>query len=926
MTERTNETISWDEVRALIAARIPQGVIDRLSPVPAGELRHLRAPLRRLRTELVRELSSGDMNRYSAAYDQLAALQFAGVFSAATPAEAQDWLTARRLLFLTWPLPGGGSTNADAHTLLLALIGPHRDTAFQGELAVRLAEWLPARGDHTRWFLAHGLAVWSGAEPPATDGYVTGWVRQGGMARYPYHREIGEWFADRGLREPVPHHDTLLSWLRAQPRLAEFVRRLFEVPDIGTELADPHAAHREPQDLWSTALTALAAEGVLDRAELIDLCLGRLLRGDRPGNLRGFLRLYAALAPDAEEVLVRAGDHVRLAADGAPGAAKAAQAALRSVDERLPVELFAELTAVVLARPEKALATTQLTWADAALRRAPAAADVLLPAVAEAFAHPAADVQERALGLVARHLPHAAPTTAEAIRAAATALGPALQADARRLLALPDTVAAPGAAPVAALGFAPVAVAPAGPVALPAPPAGPLDLAERFGALMADRLPDPGEFETVLAALVAEHHRDPAALRAALAPIAARRVEHQVYFGEARSIDGALGCLLDALTGRPQESAAHAAELLGLRVEIRTPAMIPAVRVHEAASGVAAAPVPLLLATPTAGDGTIDPAVLTERLAAYRAAGARPWPQDLAQALLRTPPHALEAVRADAAALGCDLPADIPPPAPDRFHTQTPDMPERVAGYGWAPPTLPRIAPLATASATASVPAGITGLLHTLPDPIEAGRFAGMELTSTAELAQLPWLAPWHPEAVAAHGLPRTVSQADTTSGPRGTNPLLPRLAEAPGEFGPVSHLLLAYGLTAGRADQRTAALDALLTLTARGRLRSDALGEWLAALWRLTAAKPNRFLPVLADAARGGAGPAVWEVLAALITALADEPGRRGLAGALTLAAECAAADGIRTPLPALDTLAAPGAPGRVRTEAARLARILTA
>ncbi|MFE4973924.1 DUF6493 family protein [Kitasatospora sp. NPDC056651] len=928
MTDRTNETISWDEVRALIAARIPQGVIDRLSPVPAVELRHLRAPLRKLRTELVRELSSGDINRYSVAYDQLAALQFAGVFSAATAAEAQDWLTARRLLFLTWPLPGGGSTNADSHTLLLALIGPHRDTAFQRELAVRLAEWLPARGDHARWFLAHGLAVWSGAEPPATDGYVTGWVRQGGMARYPYHREIGEWFADRGLREPVPHHDTLLSWLRAQPRLAEFVRRLFEAPDIGTELADPHAAHHEPQDLWPTALAALATEDGLDRAELIDLCLGRLLRGDRPGNLRGFLQLYAALAPDAEEVLARAGDHVRLAADGAPGAAKAAQAALRAVDERLPADLFAELTAAVLARPEKTLATTQLSWTGSWLRRDPAAAEALLPAVAEAFAHPAAAVQERALGLAARHLPDTTPDTTEAVRAAATALGPALQADAQRLLALPDAAAVPVVAPAVLVAVpATVEAAPAGPTALPAlpaAPAGPLDLAERFGALIADRLPDPGEFETVLAALVAEHHRDAAALRAALAPIAARRTEHQVYFGEARSIDGALGCLLDALTGRTQESAAHVADLLGLRVEIRTPAMIPAVRVHEAAYGIADAPVPLLLATPTAGDGTIDPTVLTERLAAYRTAGARPWPGDLAQALLRTPPHALEAVRADAAAIGCDLPADTPPPAPDRFHTQTPGQPEQVAGYGWAPPTLPRIAPLADTAAP--VPDGITGLLHTLPDPAESSRFAGMDLASSAELAHLPWLAPWHPETVAAHGLPSAVYQADTTSGPRGTNPLLPRLAEAPGEFGPVSHLLLAYGLTAGRADQRTAALDALLALTVRGRLRPDALGEWLAALWRLTAAKPNRFLPALADAARGGAGPAVWEVLAALVTALADEPGRRGLAAALTLTAECAAADGIRTPLPALDTLAAPGAPARVRTEAARLARILTA
>ncbi|MEU1424157.1 hypothetical protein [Kitasatospora sp. NPDC005751] len=45
----------------------------------------------------------------------------------------------------------------------------------------------------------------------------------------------------------------------------------------------------------------------------------------------------------------------------------------------------------------------------------------------------------------------------------------------------------------------------------------------------------------------------------------------------------------------------------------------------------------------------------------------------------------------------------------------------------------------------------------------------------------------------------------------------------------------------------------------------------------------------------------------------------------ALVLAAECAAAEGIREALPALDALSAAGAPARVRAESARLAAILT-
>ncbi|GHF37688.1 hypothetical protein GCM10018790_14200 [Kitasatospora xanthocidica] len=925
MTDRTNETISWDDVRALIADRVPQGVIDRLSPVPAGELRHLRTPLRKLRTELARELSSGDHRRYSTAYDQLAALQFAGIHAAATPAEALDWLTSRRLLDACWPLPGGGSTNPDEHAVLLALLQPDRDAEFHRELAIRLAEWLPVRGDGARWLIAHGLAVWSGAELPTTDGYVIGWVRQGSLMRY-HHREIAEWFAERGLRGPAPHHDTLLSWLRAQPRLAEFVRRLFEVPDVGTEFADPYAARFGPDNEWPRALTTLAGEGLLDRAELIDLCLGRLLRGDRPGNLRGFLQLYAALSPDADEVLARAPDHVRLAAAGAPTAAKAAQTALLSVDARLPSALFAELTTAVLTRPEKALATTQLSRADAALRRDPSAADALLPAIAAAFTHPAPAVQERALRLAARHLPDTAPATAEAVRAAATALGAALRSDARRLLAVPASPPSPTPALPAPPAVPATPAVPARHGALPTAPAGPFDLAERLGAVMADRVPDPGEFEVVFAALVAEHHCDPAALRTALAPLAARRGDDRVWLWEARSVTGALGCLLDALTDRPHESERHTAELLGLPGHLRTPAVIPALRVHETACRISDAPVPCLLATPTAADGTIDPAVLTERLASHRAAGARPWPADLAQSLLRTPPQALPAVRAAAAGLGCDLPSDTVPPAPDRFHVQSPDQPEQAGGHGRVPPTLPRIAPLAVAAAitVAPVPDGLAALLHALPDPTDTARFAGAPSTQPAELAQLPWLAPWHPEAVAAHALPGAVFHSHAAAS-RETDPLLPRLADTPGELGPVSHLLLAYGLTATRAENRTAALDALLTANARGRLRPEALGTWLAALWRLSVAKPNRVLPVLADAVRSGEGRAVWTVLTTLITELAAEPGRRGLADTLALAAECAATEHIRTALPALDILTTPTAPRRVRTEATRLTTILT-
>src|SRR5262249_21311604 len=48
-------------------------------------------------------------------------------------------------------------------------------------------------------------------------------------------------------------------------------------------------------------------------------------------------------------------------------------------------------------------------------------------------------------------------------------------------------------------------------------------------------------------------------------------------------------------------------------------------------------PIPGLLAAPTRAPGHVDAVGLVDRMAAIEAAGATPWPWDLAQALLRVP-------------------------------------------------------------------------------------------------------------------------------------------------------------------------------------------------------------------------------------------------------------------------------------------------
>ncbi|HEV8650112.1 MAG TPA: hypothetical protein VG276_12060 [Actinomycetes bacterium] len=219
---------------------------------------------------------------------------------------------------------------------------------------------------------------------------------------------------------------------------------------------------------------------------LLDRCLGRLLRGGHPTELRGFLLLHQALSPDLDEVAGRARDYARLLVDAHSTVAVPAQRALRRLDDagRLDLGMLLAASRAVLFRPEKKLVGAQLSWLDAAARRQRDRAGEVLCAVAVAFGQEAPDLQARALSLTLRHARHADQAArAELLRAAA-----GLPADLRERAAtalggqLPDP---PAAAPRAVDGPASAswpALLPATPRELP-PPAGHVDPAELVARL-----------------------------------------------------------------------------------------------------------------------------------------------------------------------------------------------------------------------------------------------------------------------------------------------------------------------------------------------------------------------------------------------------------------------------------------------------------
>ncbi|WP_042450260.1 DUF6493 family protein [Streptacidiphilus jiangxiensis] len=909
-----NETMDWTELRALIAGRVPQNVIERLAGISASQLRHLRAPLKALLKELRREMSQ-DSGRYMVAHDQLAATFVAGILCSGTPREAYSWLTQRRLLHTTWPLDGGGSTNSDYHRILALLLLGHRDPAWQQELAVRLAEWLPTNRGLAPWLITYGLAAWSETDLPATDGFIRGWVSQGSLIRY-QHQEIREWFAAQGWRAPVPHHTTLRSWLRAEPRLAEFVPRLFEVDDIGSEFTDPYAARFGADNEWPKVLAALADEGVLDRGALLDQCLAKLLRGDRPGNLRGFVALHDQLAPTPEQTADRVGMYIRLAADGAGTVGKIAQKLLKTLDSqgRLEPDAFEELCSAVLTRSETTLVSAQLAWMDKVVRRDTAQSAVLAGALSMAFSHPTAAVQERALGLAARWIGLLGPEMQEQLRDAAIMVDASLQSEAARLLgtgtAQPENLALE--LPVPAVRTMPEAIE------------SPTELAERFAAALVTRQIDPMELERVLEGAVVQHHAERDAVAAAFAPLATRYpAQNDANRWSATTMAHALGCLMDVLAGRSSRVALDARTLL-LEELFTSVDHIPLRRIHEITKHLPSGTAPFLLATPTTADGAIDPAVLAGRLDQFQAESVTPWADDLEQALLRLPDAARADIAGHARMLGGPRSETVILPVFSDFHTQAFGVDELPDATGHRRISTPRVVPVMK---TSSEPEECTlaGILAQTPDPLEpqAYYWPTWNGRSNTLIGLWPSITPHHPDLIAAHALPTFFKQADDDSSATAIT-VLPSLAWAGSSPAPVVHLALAYGLTAAGPASRTAAVDALLALAALDKLDPSLLGRLLAALWHEHIARPGRFLKALGEAARVGAATHVWGVVRALITAVAANPALKGLPDLLSLGSECAALGPVRSDLPELAELALQAKPARLPKEARRLQEIL--
>lgn len=790
-----------------------------------------------------------------------------------------------------------------APALLLRILGD-RDPKWLADVTHRLAE-RPASAD-VPYELMAGLVRLSGCPVPTTDAYVRGWLGHVGAT---WQRE-----------------ETVLNRLRQDPYLPQLVAALFETDDIGGFFG--WLAGDGPNS-WYGALTQLAAEGTLDRGAMIDACVARLLRGGSAADQRAFLRLLKDLSLTPEEQRARIADWLALASDAVSPVASYAQSVLGglALDGGPTPRQLAEMSDAVLFRPEKKLVRAQLILLGKILTRDASTAEELLPAVAQAFGHEDSEVQERALKLVERHLKKAESAEVRAqLTSAADQLIPALRIRAVRTLGAEQA----GPEPVAYEEMLPPAPEP---VRLAPAPESAAELAEEVGALMASE-GDVAAFERALDGLVRHAHRDRDALLEALTPVVTRRwwnstdpghvMRADDHFGRGNRVHSAadgLDLLLAALHGRVHTATLLRSVQRGTAAEacVHSPlSRAFEARLWEVAYRLRTDPLPFLLSTPTWGTGLLEPDELVDRLAEYGRLGARVGSADFAQALLRVRREdgaATEAAAGRAAALGTAEGTRLA----RRLTHQGPELPvarRRISGD--------RI--LLECGELPELQEDFPAEFRPLGRPVSV---YGQRwyCYHWAEDLRRHWLAllPERRELVAVRLL-RDVSTA-AADDIRGAAAFLPLLAESGGAAGEAVHLCLAYGLGARHPEDRLAAVDALLTLAARGQLDAARLGADLGQLIRRGAVKPLRLAESARTAAATGANATIWGMLRHTLPVLLAEiavggmsASARGLGDLLAVAAECAERCGARGELPHLAQAAQRRGSSRLVSQARRL------
>jgi len=609
--------------------------------------------------------------------------------------------------------------------------------------------------------------------------------------------------------------------------------------------------------LTALALTPAEHAGVAeDRVRLAGPLLASLLEDGGRKDAAASLAFLSALAPTAAENAGFTAAYVALLDRSSPTAGHA-QEALLGMDEAglLEAETFTEVCRRVLVRPDKKLVRAQLAGLDRAAGRDPARAARLLADAAMAFQHPDPALQERALDVVARHLPTASDSVLPALRAAGQSLSPALSARAAELFSTP---------PDPAGRFTEVLPAVPAPRPVPGPLATAAEVAQEVAAVVAGDQ-DVAAFERALDGLVRHARSDRGALAEVLKPTVRRQPIRDRDCRQADLYEVARAVIGLESRGFGPHSLAGA---------------LLAARMTEAIDIIGTGTQPFLLAVPTLATGALDAGVLAQRLSELEELGVTPAPVDLAQALLRVgptdDPQALRAAGELRSEAGRRLAGWLRDGGLPHHNSEPGNWYQSGSWHDSRPARLAAaLAPAFPAAVAALIGAVQEGGLLAPPAPFW--------------VAQLPYN---RDELMAREFTPHFDYNG------RGMTRILPFVAEADGPAGFAVHRALAYGL-AHTAHGDDATVDALLVLAARGQLDTGLLGRLLETLLRARLVEANRVVASLRAAAETGAYGTIWAIIATALPGLLGDTPLKEAAPFLSLAAECASRSGAKGEIP---------------------------
>ncbi len=371
---------AWQEVRDLVTARETKTLADRVIALTEAERAEVARRLPGFLTEM--RDTAAQMARESRGAHDLddedpwfawerrrtvrgalaefgASLRIAGAGTISGPAAAAAWLT-RRELYPEWaPAP-------DPAEVVRVLVT--RPAEWQADVTRRLAGKIRRADDDRVAPLVLALLRASGVTPPPHDPLVVTWL-------------TGEAADD-------------------DPLLGPLLPRIFEAEGAGRALREERLTPSPTP--WLSLIRRLLRAGRVSRAELLDGCVSRFLRGGDAADLRFFVRLHELIDPAPQEAAERARDYLRLL-PAAPG--PVAELALTQIDRTGPHDDadVQEAIEALTFRPEAKLARAGLTRLDQEVRRGPARGGELAPALVTAFAHASDDVRRRAVRIALKH-------------------------------------------------------------------------------------------------------------------------------------------------------------------------------------------------------------------------------------------------------------------------------------------------------------------------------------------------------------------------------------------------------------------------------------------------------------------------------------------------------------------------------------------